>query len=127
MDYNGEFVIAATAYIFTISLVDIISITVSVLVTVEAINYIETTLSGTYFASSKGRSKSEVDPYARPNQKKQGRENKNKNRQKSNYTPRNNRRDGKPAPPKHHTPSSDHQKFSQTRKTKLSMVYKRLG
>lgn len=38
-------------------------------------------------------------------QKKQGREVKNKARKKDNYTPRNNRRDKKPAKPKTHHPS----------------------
>ncbi len=64
------------------------------------------------FSKSKGKSKEEVDPYARPEQKKQGRENKNKARQKGNFTPRNNRRDNKPAPPKSHTPSRrGHKKY----------------
>ena len=78
-------------------------------------------------AESKGKSKSEVDPYARPGQKKQGRENKNKSRQRDNFKPRNNRRDGKPAPPKHHTPGRDHQRFSQSGKAKLNMMYKKIG
>ena len=51
------------------------------------------------------------DPYKRPGQKKQGRENKNKSRNGKNWNPRNNRRDGKPAMPKKHTPGSDHRKF----------------
>ena len=50
------------------------------------------------------------DPYARPNQKKQGRENKGKNRRKDNYTPRNNKRNNKPARPKKHTPARDHRR-----------------
>ena len=33
-----------------------------------------------------------------------------KNRTKDNYTPRNNRRDGKPAKPPKHTPGRDHRK-----------------
>ena len=56
-------------------------------------------------------SKTDPDPYKREGQKKQGRENKNKSRKKENFRPRNNRRDGKPAKPKHHTPGRDHRKF----------------
>lgn len=51
------------------------------------------------------KSKEEVDPYARPGQKKQGRENKNKSRRDDNFESRNNRRNKKPAKPKRHTPS----------------------
>ena len=80
----------------------------------------------TYYSTNKTNI-SDPDPYARPNQKKQGRENKNKNRKKRNFTSRNNRRDGKPAPPKRHTPGHDHQKFSRAQKAKLNMVYKRIG
>ena len=54
--------------------------------------------------------KYDPDPYARPNQKKQGRENKGKNRRKDNYTPRNNKRNNKPARPKKHTPARDHRR-----------------
>lgn len=52
---------------------------------------------------AKGRNKQEVDPYARPGLKKQGRENKNKSRQNENFKSRNNKRNGKPAEPKHHS------------------------
>lgn len=60
-----------------------------------------------HFAKSKNKTKSKelVDPYARPGQKKQGRENKNKSRKNQNFKSRNNRRDNKPAQPKKHTPS----------------------
>ncbi len=51
------------------------------------------------------------DPYARPNQKKQGRENKNKSRKDKNWEPRNNKRDGKPNRPPKHTPGRDHRKY----------------
>ena len=51
------------------------------------------------------------DPYARPNQKKQGRENKAKSRTKGNWQPRNNRRDGAPRPVHKHTPGRDHRKY----------------
>ena len=54
--------------------------------------------------------KYDPDPYARPNQKKQGRENKGKNRRKDNYTPRNNKRNNKPARPKKHTPAREHRR-----------------
>ena len=54
---------------------------------------------------SKQKSKEEVDPYARAGQKKQGRETKVKARQSDKFKSRNNRRDGKPAKPKSHTPS----------------------
>ncbi len=65
-----------------------------------------------YAAASK--SKDNVDPYRRPGQKKQGRENKNKSRRSENFKSRNNRRDNKPSPPKHHTPSNDHRKSFST-------------
>ena len=57
------------------------------------------------------RSKEETDPYRRPGQKKQGRENKNKARRHDDWQPRNNRRDGKPRAPKKHTPGRDHRKL----------------
>ena len=61
---------------------------------------------------SKGKSKSEVDPYRRPGQKKQNRETKNKSRQSEDFTPRNNKRNKKPAKPKSHTPSKrGHRKY----------------
>ena len=49
----------------------------------------------------------EPDPYARPNQKKQGREVKEKKR-KTNWKPNPNKT---PAPPKKHTPGRDHRKY----------------
>ena len=52
------------------------------------------------------KSKSESDPYARPGQKKQGRERKNKARQHDNWKPR-----SKPKVPKKHTPGRDHRKW----------------
>jgi len=52
------------------------------------------------------------NPYKRAGQKKQGRENRNKSRTKPQWKSRNNRRDGKPAKPKKHTPSNDHRRFS---------------
>ncbi len=52
------------------------------------------------------KEKKEVDPYARPDQKKQGRERKNKARQKDDWKPRSN-----PKPPKKHTPGRDHRKY----------------
>ena len=78
-------------------------IVILVVVAVAAVSYSQ--------SKSKEKSKEETDPYARPGQKKQGRENKNKSRQKGNFTPRNNRRDQQPAPPKKHTPGRDHRKF----------------
>ena len=54
---------------------------------------------------AKTKNKDDVDPYASAGQKKQGREVKSKSRQKSNFNPRNNKRDKKPAKPKKHTPS----------------------
>ena len=62
----------------------------------------------------KVESKSGYDPnpYKRPGEKKQNRENRSKSRQKGNWEPRNNRRDGKPAKPKSHTPSKKgHKKY----------------
>ncbi|MBQ8416521.1 MAG: RHS repeat-associated core domain-containing protein [Clostridia bacterium] len=50
------------------------------------------------------------DPYARPGQKRQGRELKGKGRRNPNFEPRNNRRDNRPAKPKKHTPGRDHKK-----------------
>ena len=51
------------------------------------------------------------DPYRRPGQKKQGRENKNKSRKSEDFESRSNKRHG-PPPPKHHTPGRDHRKYS---------------
>ena len=51
------------------------------------------------------KSKSDPNPYGRAKQKKQGRENRNKARESDKFKSRNNRRDGKPAKPKSHTPS----------------------
>ena len=53
------------------------------------------------------------DPYARPGQKKQGRELKNKARKRKNWDPKK-----PPRPPKHHTPKPEHQKYPQTRQGK---------
>ena len=50
--------------------------------------------------------KNEPDPYARPGQKKQGREHKNKARKNKNWKPR-----PTPKPPKKHTPGRDHRKY----------------
>lgn len=58
------------------------------------------------YTATKSKSKSNPDPYARPGQKKQGRERKNKSRQSDNWKPRSN-----PKPPKKHTPGRDHRKF----------------
>ncbi len=49
---------------------------------------------------------SNPDPYARPGQKKQGRERKNKSRKSKDWKPRSN-----PKPPKKHTPGRDHRKY----------------
>ena len=51
------------------------------------------------------------NPYKRPGQKKQQRELRNKSKNKGNWEPRNNKRSGKPAKPKKHTPGRDHRKF----------------
>ena len=48
----------------------------------------------------KAKSKSDVDPDARPQQKKRGRELKNKSRLSDNFKPRNNKRNKRPATPK---------------------------
>ena len=50
-------------------------------------------------------SKEDPDPYRRADQKKQGRERKNKARQKDDWQPR-----SKPKKPKKHTPGRDHRK-----------------
>ena len=49
------------------------------------------------------------DPYARPNQKKQGRERKSKARKSDKWKPRSN-----PRPPKKHTPGREHRKYGLT-------------
>ena len=52
------------------------------------------------------------NPYRRAGEKKQNRENRNKSREKDDWQPRNNKRDGKPAKPKSHTPSKKgHKKY----------------
>ncbi len=59
------------------------------------------------------RSNSKEDPYARPGQKKQGREKKEKKKgDDSNWKSNPNKRK---QPPKHHTPGKDHQKYPQNR------------
>lgn len=58
------------------------------------------------YDSVKTSSSSEADPYARPGQKKQGRERKNKARKHKDWKPRSN-----PKPPKKHTPGRGHRKF----------------
>ena len=63
------------------------------------------------------------DPYARPGQKKQGRERKEKKKGGGNWNPRNNRRNEKP--PKHHTPGKDHQKYPQNRIIIIENLYER--
>lgn len=113
---NGPFPVGEIVYVAGIGVLGIIAWSVDVGESTES-----------NFASSKSESKYDPDPYARPNQKKQNRETKNKNRKKDNFQPRNNRRDGKPAPPKHHTPGRDHRKYSQPRKTKMDMLYKQIG
>ena len=60
------------------------------------------------YKSVKRASNNEADPYARPGQKKQGRERKNKARQSKDWKPRSN-----PKPPKKHTPGRDHRKFKR--------------
>lgn len=49
------------------------------------------------------------DPFARPGQKKQGREKKAKAREKDNFKDRSGKR--RPSRPKKHTPMDDHRKF----------------
>ena len=55
---------------------------------------------------SSSKANDDPDPYARPNQKKQGRERKSKARTHPSWKPRTN-----PKPPKKHTPGRDHRKF----------------
>ena len=66
-----------------------------------------------YAKTKKEKRKEEVDPYARPGQKKQGREVKSKSRRNKNFKSNNNKRNNKPAKPKSHTPMRDHQKYKQ--------------
>lgn len=98
VDPSGHFVVA-------ISLVEyyFISAVVSIVVTKEAIDVV----------SAKRHKTKEYnpDPYGRKNQKKQGRENKNKNRTKENYKPKNNKRNNMPAKSKKHTPGRGHNKY----------------
>ena len=56
--------------------------------------------------SVKSSTHSDPDPYARPGQKKQGRERKNKARKSNEWKSRSN-----PKPPKKHTPGRDHRRF----------------
>lgn len=58
------------------------------------------------YNSEKTSSSNEADPYARPRQKKQGRERKNKARKSKDWKPRSN-----PKPPKKHTPGRDHRRY----------------
>ncbi len=58
------------------------------------------------YDSVKTAKKSDPDPYARPGQKKQGRERKAKARKKDNWKPKSN-----PKKPKKHTPGKDHRKY----------------
>ena len=98
VDPSGHFVVAIplVEYYF-------ISAVVSIVVTKEAIDVV----------SAKRHKTKEYnpDPYGRENQKKQGRENKNKNRTKENYKPKNNKRNNMPAKPKKHTPGRGHNKY----------------
>ena len=98
VDPSGHFVVAIplVEYYF-------ISAVVSIVVTKEAIDVV----------SAKRHKTKEYnpDPYGRNNQKKQGRENKNKNRTKENYKPKNNKRNNMPAKPKKHTPGRGHNKY----------------
>ena len=98
VDPSGHFVVA-------IPLVEyyLISAVVSIVVTKEAIDVV----------SAKRLKTKEYNPdsYGRKNQKKQGRENKNKNRTKENYKPKNNKRNNMPAKPKKHTPGRGYNKY----------------
>jgi len=127
VDDSGEFLMLAFASVLSVTAAKVVVALVATLVVVATAELIIDVISETRFSFAKGRTKKEADTYGRPNQKKQGREVKNKNRQKDNYRPKNNRRDGKPAPPKHHTPGRDHQRFNQSRKTKLDMNFKKIG
>ncbi len=60
---------------------------------------------------AKDNSNSDVDPYARPGQKKQGRERKNKARKSKDWESR-----SKPKPPNKHTPGRDHRKYRRGRR-----------
>ena len=54
------------------------------------------------------KEKYDPDPFARPGQKKQGRERKEKKKGADNWNPNPNKR---PKPLPHHTPGRDHQKY----------------
>ena len=91
----------------------------------EPVNpFISTTTSstveqiGNIFQAKKKNQKYDPDPFKRPGQKKQNRENKYKNRKKDNYSPRNNKRNNQPAKPKHHTPAKEHRKVKKKQKKK---------
>ena len=98
VDPSGHFVVAIplVEYYF-------ISAVVSIVVTKEAIDVVS--------AKRHKTKEYNTDPYGRNNQKKQGRENKNKNRTKENYKPKNNKRNNMPAKPKKHTPGRGHNKY----------------
>ena len=72
-------------------------IVVGTIVVVGAVGIYQTTKSSSNYTP---------DPYARPGQKKQGRELKNKARNNKNWNPR-----SKPKPPKKHTPGRDHRRY----------------
>ena len=63
------------------------------------------------------------NPYKRPNEKKQNRENRSKSRTKTGWAPRNNKRSGTPAKPKKHTPGKDHRKYFTVGQKYIKIFY----
>ncbi|MBR5947261.1 MAG: hypothetical protein IKZ82_01270 [Clostridia bacterium] len=74
-------------------------------VVVESVETVQTIWDSIVLSKTKNP---DPDPNARPGQKKQGRELKNKARKSPKWTPRK----PTPKPPKHHTPGRDHRKYS---------------
>ena len=66
---------------------------------------------GISIGATVAKEKYDPNPYKRPGQKKQGRENRNGSRKKPDWEPCNNKRSKTPAEPKKHTPGKDHRKY----------------
>ena len=75
-------------------------------------NYATSAINGGCKSGLAAKEKYDPNPYGRAGEKKQNRENRAKARKDSNWEPRNNKRDGRPAKPKSHTPSKKgHRKY----------------
>ncbi|MBQ3553026.1 MAG: RHS repeat-associated core domain-containing protein, partial [Clostridia bacterium] len=74
---------------------------------VNSADAILATWDSVVMSNGKVKAADDPDPYARPDQKKQGRERKNKARLDPKWKPR-----SQPRPPKKHTPSRSHRKYA---------------